>query len=233
MDVLPYSARCSRSCPRFLRLWQRPGDCGVVFAGALLYEDSKAASWCARVRPARCGCRRAVVFLSLIVGAVLGGIVGALLALPLARGDCDVDRPTARGSPGETEQPQDVETRRKDEQQEQEYEQRTEEKPAAKAAAIAVEIANERNRRKTTKTTPSRQTAVAGRSRPGSGLFTGLSLGRPPAQTPPAEEPASGQDRDQFRSLAACSDNEEASTYISARQPVLWFPAQRLPRFPT
>jgi hypothetical protein len=46
--------------------------------------------------------------------------------------------------PGETEQPKDVETRRKDEQQEQEYERRTEQKPAEKAAAIAVEIAKKR-----------------------------------------------------------------------------------------
>ena len=51
--------------------------------------------------------------------------------------------------PGETEQPEDVETRRKDKQDEQEYEKRTGEKPVEKAAAIAVEITKERKQEET------------------------------------------------------------------------------------
>jgi hypothetical protein len=86
----------------------------------------------------------AVVFLSLIVGAALGGVIGALLALPLAAAIVMLIDELRVDLPGETEQPEDVATRRKDEEDEQEYEQRTGRKPAAKAAAIAVAITKER-----------------------------------------------------------------------------------------
>jgi len=116
----------------------------VVFAALVLYEEFESRVLVPLVYGRALRLPSAVVFLSLIVGAGPGRHRRRPAGAAAGRGDCDVDRPTARGSPGETEQPRDAETRRKDEQQEQEYEQRTEQKPAAKAAAIAVEIANER-----------------------------------------------------------------------------------------
>jgi hypothetical protein len=116
----------------------------VVLAALLLYEEFESRF----LVPLVCGralrLPPSVVLLALIAGAVLGGIVGALLALPAAAAIVMLIDELRVDLPGEIEQPKDVATRRKDEQQEQEYEQRTERKPAAKAAAIAVEIAKER-----------------------------------------------------------------------------------------
>ena len=74
----------------------------------------------------------------------MGGIVGALLALPIASALLMVLEELRVDLPGETEQPEDVALRRKDEHEEREYEKRTEAAPAVEASAVAVEIARER-----------------------------------------------------------------------------------------
>jgi len=122
-----------------------PVIAAVVFAALLLYEEFESRVLVPFVYGRALRLPAAVVFLSLIVGAVLGGIIGALMALPLAAAFVMLIDQLRVDLPGETEQPRDVEERRIDEQQEQEYELRTDRKPAAKAAAIAVEIAKERN----------------------------------------------------------------------------------------
>ena len=145
LDVLPYIGPLLTIAPAvFAAYGNGPVIAVVVFAALVLYEEFESRVMVPFVYGRALRLPSAVVFFSLIVGAVLGGIVGALLALPLAAAIVMLIDQLRVDLPGETEQPQDVETRRKDEQQEQEYEQRTEEKPAAKAAAIAVEIANER-----------------------------------------------------------------------------------------
>jgi predicted PurR-regulated permease PerM len=145
MDVLPYIGPLLTIAPAVLAAY---GNglviTAVVFAALVLYEEFESRVLVPLVYGRALRLPAAVVFFSLIVGAVLGGIIGALLALPLAAAIVMLIDQLRVDLPGETEQPQDVETRRKDEQQEQEYEQRTEQKPAAKAAAIAVEIAEER-----------------------------------------------------------------------------------------
>lgn len=85
-----------------------------------------------------------VVFFSLLAGAVLGGIVGALLALPMAAAVVMLIDELRVELPGETIQPEDVEVRRKDQREEREYQDRTETAPAEEAAAVAVEIARDR-----------------------------------------------------------------------------------------
>lgn len=90
-----------------------------------------------------------VVFFSLLVGAALGGITGALLALPIAAAVVMLIEELRVELPGETIQPEDVEIRRKDQQEEREYEHRTETAPAEEAAAVAVEIARERKEEET------------------------------------------------------------------------------------
>jgi predicted PurR-regulated permease PerM len=145
LDVLPYLGPLLTIAPAVCAAYGNgPVIAVVVFAALVLYEEFESRVLVPLVYGRALRLPSAVVFLSLIVGAVLGGIVGALLALPLAAAIVMLIDQLRVDLPGETEQPQDVETRRKDEQQEQEYEQRTEEKPAAKAAAIAVEIAKER-----------------------------------------------------------------------------------------
>ena len=145
MDVLPYIGPLLTIAPAvFAAYGNGPVIAMVVFAALLLYEEFESRVLVPLVYGRALRLPSAVVFFSLIVGAVLGGIVGALLALPLAAAIVMLIDQLRVDLPGETEQPRDVETRRKDEQQEREYEERTEQKPAAKAAAIAVEIAKER-----------------------------------------------------------------------------------------
>jgi hypothetical protein len=121
----------------------------AVFAALVLYGEFESRVLVPLVYGRALRLPAAVVFLSLIVGAVLGGIIGVLLALPLAAAIVMLIDELRVDLPGETEQPEDVETCRKDEQDEQEYEQRTEQKPARKAAAIAVEITKERKQQET------------------------------------------------------------------------------------
>jgi predicted PurR-regulated permease PerM len=90
-----------------------------------------------------------VVFFSLLVGAALGGIIGALLALPMAAAVLMLIEELRVELPGETIQPEDVEVRRKDQREEREYEHRTETAPAEEAAAVAVEITRERKEEET------------------------------------------------------------------------------------
>ena len=146
MDVLPYIGPLLMIVPVvFAAYGNGPVIAAVVFAALLLYEEFESRVLVPFVYGRALRLPAAVVFLSLIVGAVLGGIIGALMALPLAAAFVMLIDQLRVDLPGETEQPRDVEERRIDEQQEQEYELRTDRKPAAKAAAIAVEIAKERD----------------------------------------------------------------------------------------
>jgi predicted PurR-regulated permease PerM len=85
-----------------------------------------------------------VVLFSLITGATLFGIVGALLSLPAAATIIMLIDKLRVELPGETEQIQDTERRKEDEHNEREYSRRTEGMPAEKASAIAVEMAGVR-----------------------------------------------------------------------------------------
>jgi hypothetical protein len=87
-----------------------------------------------------------VVFFSLLLGTALAGIVGALLALPLAAAVLMLIEELRVELPGETVQPKDIEQRRKDDRTELEYERRSESMSAEQAAAIAVEISGERKK---------------------------------------------------------------------------------------
>lgn len=148
MDVLPYVGPLLTIAPVvFAAYGNGMAIAVVVFVALLLYEEFESRVLVPLVYGRALRLPSAVVFFSLIVGAVLGGIVGALLALPLAATIVMMIDQLRVDLPGETEQPQDVETRRKDEQQEREYEKRTEQKTATKSAAIAVEIARERKQK--------------------------------------------------------------------------------------
>lgn len=85
-----------------------------------------------------------VILFSLIAGATLFGIIGALLALPIAATIMMLIDKLRVELPGETEQAVDTEMRKKDEHSEREYERRTEGMPAEEASAIAVEMSGAR-----------------------------------------------------------------------------------------
>ena len=150
MDVLPYIGPLLTIAPAvFAAYGHGPVIAVVVFAALVLYEEFESRVLVPLVYGRALRLPSAVVFLSLIVGAVLGGIIGVLLALPLAAAIVMLIDELRVDLPGETEQPEDVETRRKDKQDEQQYEKRTGEKPVEKAAAIAVEITKERKQEET------------------------------------------------------------------------------------
>ena len=74
------------------------------------------------------------------------GIIGALLALPVAAAVLMLIEELRVDLPGQQEQAEDVETRERDDRGEEEYERRAEGMPAEQAAAIAVEISTDRQK---------------------------------------------------------------------------------------
>ena len=87
-----------------------------------------------------------VVMFALLVGATLMGIVGALLALPVAAAIVMLLDELRVELPGYIETPEKELQRERDDVNEQEYLLRTERMPVREAAAIAVEITDEQTR---------------------------------------------------------------------------------------
>ena len=90
-----------------------------------------------------------VILLALLTGGVLLGIVGALLALPVAAAVLMLVEELRVELPGQQEQAADLEIRERDDRGEEEYERRAEGLSAGQAAAIAVEITTERHNEET------------------------------------------------------------------------------------
>ena len=118
----------------------------VVFLLMLAYEEFESRVLVPLVYGRALRLPSSVVLLSLITGATLLGIIGALLALPVAATILMLIDELRVELPGEAETADHAETKMKDEQGEREYERRTEGLPAEEAAAIAVEIAGERKK---------------------------------------------------------------------------------------
>jgi predicted PurR-regulated permease PerM len=145
MDVLPYIGALLTIVPIVIAAYSvSPGIAVVVFALLLLYEEFESRVLVPLVYGRALRLPSSVVFFSLLVGGTLGGIVGALLALPIASAVLMLLNELRVELPGETEQPKDIVERKKDEREEREYEQRTEDVPAVEASAVAVELARER-----------------------------------------------------------------------------------------
>ena len=87
-----------------------------------------------------------VVLVALLAGGTLMGIVGALLALPVAAAILMLVEELRVDLPGTTETVELGQKRERDDQTAQEYAERTEGLPVVEAAAIAVEIADGRKR---------------------------------------------------------------------------------------
>jgi len=79
-----------------------------------------------------------------MAGGALMGILGAVIALPIAATIMMLIEELRIDLPGEQEQVADTELRARDDLAEEEYERRTEGVAAQQAAAIAVEISKDR-----------------------------------------------------------------------------------------
>ena len=144
-DVLPYvGALLSVGVSVAASLSHSPAVIIVVLALMLTYEELESRVIVPRIYGRSLRLPSSVILLSLLVGGVLAGIIGALLALPVAAAVRMIIEELRVELPGQQEQAEDVEIKERDDRGEEEYERRAEGMPAEQAAAIAVEISAER-----------------------------------------------------------------------------------------
>jgi putative heme transporter len=146
-DVLPYiGALLSVGAAVAATLSRGPDVIIVVLVMMLIYEVFENRVLVPRIYGRALRLPSSVILFSLLAGSVLLGIVGALLALPVAAAVLMLIEELRVELPGQQEQAEDVEIRERDDRGEEEYERRAEGMPAEQAAAIAVEISTDRNK---------------------------------------------------------------------------------------
>ena len=121
----------------------------VVFVLMLIYEEFESRVIIPRIYGRALRLPSSVILLALLMGGVLLGIVGALLALPVAAAVLMLVEELRVELPGQQEQAADLEIRERDDRGEEEYERRAAGLPAGLAAAIAVEITTDRHNEET------------------------------------------------------------------------------------
>jgi predicted PurR-regulated permease PerM len=139
-DIIPFIGGYVASLPVILAVTPS-GLAAVVIVFLLMfaYQEFESRILVPRVYGKVLRLPPAVVLVSLLVGGTLMGIVGALLALPIAAGLQMVVRELRVELPGET--PPDASTRARDQKAEHMYEQLAEGATAADAGVIASELA--------------------------------------------------------------------------------------------
>jgi putative heme transporter len=144
-DVLPYIGALLSVGPAFLAALSRgPVVAAVVLVLMLAYEEFESRVLVPRVYGRALRLPSSVVLFALLAGGTLMGILGALIALPVAATAMMLIQELRVELPGEQEQLGDTHLREADDRGEEEYERRTEGVGAEQAAAIAVEISRER-----------------------------------------------------------------------------------------
>jgi putative heme transporter len=146
-DVLPFIGIFLTMVPAVLAaLTKGTVITAIVFILLLCYEEFESRVLIPIVYGRALRLPSSVVLFALIAGGTLAGIVGALLALPVAAAILMLIDELRFELPGEEEQPQHAELKKEDERIEEEYERRTEGMPAEQAAAVAVEISGSRKK---------------------------------------------------------------------------------------
>jgi predicted PurR-regulated permease PerM len=144
-DVLPYIGPFLSVGPAVLAALSRgPVVAVVVLVLMLAYEEFESRVLVPRIYGRALRLPSSVVLFALLVGGTLMGILGALLALPVAATMMMLIEELRVELPGEQEQPADTLLREADDRGEEEYERRTAGVGAEQAAAIAVEISRDR-----------------------------------------------------------------------------------------
>lgn len=146
-DVLPYVGAILSVVPVVLAaLAQSPSIAAIVLVMMLAYEEFEGRVLIPRIYGQALRLPSSVVFFALMAGGTLMGLLGALLALPVAATVMMLIEELRVELPGEQEQVADVVLRAQDDLAEEEYERRTEGVAAEQAAAIAVEISVDRRK---------------------------------------------------------------------------------------
>jgi predicted PurR-regulated permease PerM len=144
-DVLPYIGALLSVAPAVLAALSRgPVVAVVVLVLMLAYEEFESRVLVPRVYGRALRLPSSVVLFALLAGGTLMGILGALLALPVAATVMMLIEELRVELPGEQERLADTHLREGDDRAEEEYERRTEGVGAEQAAAIAVEISADR-----------------------------------------------------------------------------------------
>jgi predicted PurR-regulated permease PerM len=139
-DVIPFIGGYVASLPAVVAVTgSGTGAVVIVFLLMFAYQEFESRILVPRVYGKVLRLPPAVVVVSLLVGGTLMGIIGALLALPIAAGLQMVVRELRVELPGET--PPDASTRARDQRAEHIYEQLSEGATAADAGVIAGELA--------------------------------------------------------------------------------------------
>jgi predicted PurR-regulated permease PerM len=146
-DVLPYIGAILSIGPMVLVALERgPVVVAVILLLMLAYEEFESRVLVPRIYGQALRLPSSIVLFALLAGGTLMGILGALLALPVAATVMMLIEELRVELPGQQEQVADVEQRVGDERAEDEYERRTEGVPAEQAAAIAVEMSDDRRK---------------------------------------------------------------------------------------
>ena len=141
-DVLPYVGGLLAAGPAVVAAFAKgPTTAIVVLCVLLAYQEFESRFIVPRVYGRVLRLPSAVVIIALLAGGQLLGILGALLALPIAAGLRLIVEELRFELPGEPLE--DPASRARDEKGEREYEARAEGVPAEEAAAIATEIAQQ------------------------------------------------------------------------------------------
>jgi predicted PurR-regulated permease PerM len=145
VDVLPYIGVVLAVAPAALGAVSQGLVTALIVVGVMLaYEEFESRFLVPRVYGRTLRLPSSMVLLALLVGGTLMGIVGALLALPLAAALRMLVEELRVELPGESVD--DMPQRERDERAEQEYAGRSEGVAAEEAAGIAVEIAEDQRR---------------------------------------------------------------------------------------
>ena len=144
-DVLPYIGAFLSIGPMVIASLARgPVIVVVVLLIMLAYEEFESRVLVPRIYGRALRLPPSVVLFALLVGGTLMGILGALLALPVAAAVMMLIDELRIELPGQQEQAANVKQRVGDERAEEEYVNRTKGVPAEQSAAIAVEISDDR-----------------------------------------------------------------------------------------
>ena len=166
-DVLPYiGSLLALVAVLAAVITQGIGVISIVLVSMLAYEEVENRLIVPGVYGRALRLPSSAIFFALLAGAVLAGIPGALLSLPVAAALLMLIEELRVELPGKQEQAVDVQVKERDEQGEAEYERRAEGMPAEQAAAIAVEIATDRHKEESAQPEEPDPPADPGRAEP-------------------------------------------------------------------
>jgi len=144
-DVLPYIGPIISVGPMAIAALSRgPVIFMVVLGVMLIYEEFESRVLIPRIYGRALRLPSSVVLFALLAGTTLMGILGALLALPVAAMLMMIIEELRVELPGKQERPSDEVMHRVDDRGEQEYERRTVGVDVEHSAAIAIEISRDR-----------------------------------------------------------------------------------------